>query len=471
MSTTPPQSFLRQRNPDVTPKASTPALPDDSKASSEPELGTRPDKDRAEVIWGKTPNGEVFRVPATHDVLTALFHPAYPKSHFDLLNLGLLGLQIVLFFVLPRNVSQVFFLCYFAFWRAAYDAGLGWVLTQQSKKKWVVREVQRRGWLDEKRHPAVRKWIRDQLVGKMGKDYSFDDLPVEYNTWLLFRQAVDVILLNDFLAYCMFAFASFRVPEGLSIAVHVLRWIGGIALIVFNLWVKTEAHAVIKDYAWYWGDVFFHQMSHLIFDGVFELAPHPMYSVGYAGYYGLSLIVGSYRVLFVSLAGHAAQFAFLVFFENPRKSALFFPTASNSIERLTFPVIDIERRYGQRKPIAQRTPLNPRPKATTQRDDDAIALADAIISPSKEIPPTPTATDGSTATESDAPDTETETESEGITRNGSVTVVSPPRNGSGTFTPPKKTTLVRKTKAMNQHDLFNRYFRRDAVLLGNLDFF
>lgn len=39
---------------------------------------------------------------------------------------------------------------------------------------------------------------------------------------------------------------------------------------------------------------------------------------GYAGYYGLSLISGSYAVLFVSLAAHAAQFAFLVFFENPR---------------------------------------------------------------------------------------------------------------------------------------------------------
>ena len=43
--------------------------------------------------------------------------------------------------------------------------------------------------------------------------------------------------------------------------------------------------------------------------------------VGYAGFYGLSLIVGSYALLFVSMAAHAAQFAFLVFFENPRTSS------------------------------------------------------------------------------------------------------------------------------------------------------
>lgn len=45
---------------------------------------------------------------------------------------------------------------------------------------------------------------------------------------------------------------------------------------------------------------------------------------GYAGYYGLSLIVGSYPVLFVSLVAHAAQFAFLVLFENPRASCYSF---------------------------------------------------------------------------------------------------------------------------------------------------
>lgn len=116
----------------------------------------------------------VFRVPTTHDVLTALFDPSHPKSHIDLLNLGLLASQIILFFSLPNTLRKGFFLLYFAFWRAAYDAGLGYVLTKQSKRRWIVRTVHRLGWLDEKRSPKVRAWIRRQLVGKMGKDYSFD---------------------------------------------------------------------------------------------------------------------------------------------------------------------------------------------------------------------------------------------------------------------------------------------------------
>ncbi|KAL0952661.1 hypothetical protein HGRIS_006904 [Hohenbuehelia grisea] len=453
------QNFLRQRN----------ALPTPKEQDATPQTPEKPRPEGDEVVWGKTPGGEVFRVPTTYDVLTALFHPAYPKSHFDVLNLGLLGLQLVLFAVLPRNVGKWVFLAYFAFWRLAYDVGLGWVLTKQSQKKWIVREMQRLGWLDEKRQPKMRSWIRDQLKGKMGKDYSFDELPLEYNTWLLFRQLVDVILINDFLSYCMFAFTCFRIPQGLSLWTHILRWLGGIVLIMFNLWVKTEAHNVVKDYGWYWGDVFF-QRGALVFDGVFELAPHPMYSVGYAGYYGLSLISGSYPVLFVSLAAHAAQFGFLVFFENPH----------------------IERTYGQRKPIAHRTPVIPAESRKTLSHSpqhsrphsshgtaggSEPALQDILEHdplPVYDILSTPASTEGDSATDTDL-DTETETEFE-------ITNPLPDKSAKDESPLPPKADLpaalskapvhsspTSTKKTLSHHDLLNKYFRRDTVILFDVD--
>ncbi|ETW80028.1 hypothetical protein HETIRDRAFT_477618 [Heterobasidion irregulare TC 32-1] len=394
---------------------------------------------KEEVVWGKTPSGEVFRVPTTHDVVTALLHPAHPKSHLDILNIALLALQLVLFATLPRTPRKIFFFFYFAFWRSAYDAGLGYVLTKQSKKKWIVREVQRLGWLDEERRPEVRNWIKNQLVGKMGKDYSFDELPLEYNTWLLFRQAVDVILIKhvqlspqiDFMSYCLFTFACFRVPEGLSIFVHALRWIGGVVLIGFNLWVKSEAHHVVKDYGWYWGDCFF-QRGNLVFDGVFELAPHPMYSVGYAWFYGLSMIVGSYPVLFVSLAAHAAQFAFLVMFENPH----------------------IERMYGQRKPLAERVPLQRKESPSHVNLAEHSNRGRSFSDPS-DILSTPSITDGETATE-----TETETEYDGTVRRRRTATTAQP-----------VITKQRSRSPISHHDLLNRYFRKDTIFIHNLDVF
>ncbi|KAH7103765.1 phospholipid methyltransferase-domain-containing protein [Auriculariales sp. MPI-PUGE-AT-0066] len=379
------------------------------------------------IVYGKTPDGIVFPVPTTQDVLTALFHPAHPKSHLDLVNLTLLAAQLAIFWVLPRQYARTFFLAYFAFWRLAYDLGLGIVLTKQSKRRWIVKLIEHAGWLDPQRKPKVRDWIRAQLQGKMGSDYSFDQLPVEYNTWLLFRQLVDIILLNDFLAYCMFAFACFRVPSDLSVTVHALRWLGGIILIVFNLWVKTEAHHVVKDYGWYWGDCFFERGS-LIFDGVFEMAPHPMYSVGYAGYYGLSLIVGSYPVLFASLAAHAAQFAFLNFFENPH----------------------IDRTYGQRKPLSARTHIAGSDDAPPNR---------VGISSSVEINAEHSESDATSATAvmSDS-DLTSASDSEG------TLLIRPERRSMHKHrnAPPRKLT---------QHDMLNKYFRKDPVGIFNLDLF
>lgn len=185
--------------------------------------------------------------------------------------------------------------------------------------------------------------------------------------------------------------------------------------------------------------------------------------------------------MFVSLAAHAAQFAFLVFFENPRKSTL---TVSNT-RLLSSLISDIERMYGQRKAIAKRTPLFPsRPKSAPLPSSSETAgsstITSAVGTPPIEadladILSTPAVTEGETATE-----TEFETEME-IDDDTPITDVinqklskhqqhhsiasSVSSKGGIDASAPRH-----KKKAMSQHDLLNKYFRRDAVVIRNIDF-
>jgi phosphatidylethanolamine N-methyltransferase len=319
------------------------------------------------------------------------------------------------------------------------------------------------------------------------------DLPLEYNTWLLFRQVVDIILLNDFLSYVIFALCNldilFPASGVYSFTSHnpgtlVLRLLGGVALLLFNLWVKTSAHDVVKDYGWYWGDCFFSRgylrktrpattlLTHeengsasngtaapaheqqeestdlqfdLTFDGIFEMAPHPMYSVGYAGYYGVSLLASSYPVFFVSLAAHAAQFAFLNFFENPH----------------------IERRYGVRKALADRTnavvPTIGSPivrKANIEQENTSRARSVSL----------------GTTTAIDSEDGDAH-EYPMLNGNGNGHHWNGVKGGMlnhadaeivASITPPNGADEVAR-EAVSQHDMLNKFFRKDVIVFSDLD--
>ncbi|KAG0366159.1 phospholipid methyltransferase-domain-containing protein [Gamsiella multidivaricata] len=274
-------------------------------------------KESEETAYGKTPNGTIFRVPVTKDMVSELFDMSKKKSAFDIITLAVMGVQVLLFFALPLVVRRWLFLFLFLGWRAGYNAGLGYLLKIQSERRALVAWAREKGIFDKNRKSPWYGWLKVELSCKMGSDYQFDAVPIEYNTWLLYRQLVDLILMNDFTSYVCFALSWLTLPEGYGFFSHLLRWIGGLVLVLFNVWVKLDAHRVVKDFAWYWGDFFFLIEQSLTFDGVFEMAPHPMYSVGYAGYYGISLMMASYMVLFVSLFAHAAQFVFLTLVENP----------------------------------------------------------------------------------------------------------------------------------------------------------
>uniref|UniRef100_A0A060THC6 Phosphatidylethanolamine N-methyltransferase n=1 Tax=Blastobotrys adeninivorans TaxID=409370 RepID=A0A060THC6_BLAAD len=269
-------------------------------------------------IYGKTPSGTVFAVPHTEDMVTNLLDPRVSKSISDIAIVSVLASYIALYLITPRSARIPVFLVMFGFWRLAYNAGIGLLLDGQSKTRMLTRLAQQyklfdsssKGWF-------VHDLIRKDLTAKMdSNEYDFYKAPLELNTWLLFRDLVDLILMSDFTCYMLLAVACSSATDHPWFIVFG-RWAAGISLFVFNLWVKLDAHRVVKDYAWYWGDFFFLEDVQLTFDGVFEMAPHPMYSIGYAGYYGICLMTASYTLFAASVLAHACQFAFLILVENP----------------------------------------------------------------------------------------------------------------------------------------------------------
>ncbi|KAL8637611.1 MAG: hypothetical protein Q9228_005134 [Teloschistes exilis] len=272
--------------------------------------------------YGRTPDGVVFTVPQTHDMVSQLLSPSQPKNFSDLLVLAILGLLILGCYFAPSSSRIPLYAIIFLFWRACYNVGIGYLLLLQSHHRKLVAWAKRyRIFVNPETgnnpRPMLYNLLRREMETKIPKDYKFAAAPIEYNTWLVFRRVVDLILMCDFVSYCLFAMACGRRPLDESYWLTAARWLTGLGLFGFNLWVKLDAHRVVKDYAWYWGDFFYLIDQELTFDGVFEMAPHPMYSIGYAGYYGISLMAASYKVLFVSVIAHAAQFAFLIWVENP----------------------------------------------------------------------------------------------------------------------------------------------------------
>lgn len=76
-------------------------------------------------------------------------------------------------------------------------------------------------------------------------------------------------------------------------------------------------------YVWFWGDFFFQAKADLIFDGIYNIIPHPMYTIGYSAYYGLSIISRSYIVFLCSFLGHCLQLFFLFLIEEPHMDRIY----------------------------------------------------------------------------------------------------------------------------------------------------
>lgn len=286
---------------------------------------------------GVTFSGETFNVPLTHDMLQTLFDPTVHKSACEIIIVSLLVANSLVFYFVADNSTRItIFVGMYIFWRLMYNFGIGFLLNRQLNCFQLV-EWAKQLRLFEPSKSLLPRMAQAEVSSQMGPNYLYRDHPVAFNTWLIFRKAVDLILMLDFTTFmCVFVACclsdNYQFLRGQPVWIVVTRLSVGTFLIVFNFWVKVNAHNTIKDYAWYWGDFFFRQINNedLIFDGVFEMFPHPMYSVGYVGYYGFALIAKSYTVLCIAIFGHFLQMVFLHYIENPHIDKIYGPSANES---------------------------------------------------------------------------------------------------------------------------------------------
>lgn len=174
---------------------------------------------------------------------------------------------------------------------------------------------------------------------------------MEFNAWIAFRALAMLVLANDGWTYTLLAIRCWQ-PANVGNMWDGLRlggcFVGGWLLVGLCCWVKASAHDCVGDFAWYWGDFFFKVDGSFTSSGVFRFFPHPMYTVGYSAYYGLSLVARSYTLLVVSLVAHLGQIAFLILVEEPHMEKIY-GNKSKETEITSSKMVDTDDEHSQVK--------------------------------------------------------------------------------------------------------------------------
>eukprot|EP00186_Timspurckia_oligopyrenoides_P000790 CAMPEP_0182444584 /NCGR_PEP_ID=MMETSP1172-20130603/2990_1 /TAXON_ID=708627 /ORGANISM="Timspurckia oligopyrenoides, Strain CCMP3278" /LENGTH=708 /DNA_ID=CAMNT_0024640179 /DNA_START=26 /DNA_END=2152 /DNA_ORIENTATION=+ len=249
-----------------------------------------------------------FEVPVTLSMADALLKPKNWGLAEIAVNCVMLCQILTLFLV--RSLPTWFYIFQFFFWRIGYNVTLGLILQRQSKTQFITEWI--RQIPDD-----TQVLLKNLIKSSYGTSYKWSKLPCEFHAWILFRMLAMMILANDGLSYFILTVKLFQHPSQTHPLLFVFCILTSAALAWFSAWSKTSAHRCVGDYAWYWGDFFFKIDTNLVFDGVFEMFPHPMYTVGYAAYYGASIFARSSTLLVLSLLAHSMQILFLVYIEEP----------------------------------------------------------------------------------------------------------------------------------------------------------
>jgi len=226
------------------------------------------------------------------------------------------------------------------FWRLMYNVFLGVVLRLQSDTHFLTKFIARVQQDSTSGLYSIVNWL---IRGTAGCRDPLHDYPSGFNAWMLNMQIVNVILPLDVWAFMMVVFRNVGQPSDcftmfkdsgtftiiseppvwLCSGVSYTAILFGTVLCCMSVMGKRAAFDVIGHYAWFWGDFFYGLDLELKFDGIFDIAPHPMYTVGYGWMYGLALMTGSSHVAALAFGSHFLQIGFLVLVEDPHINKLY----------------------------------------------------------------------------------------------------------------------------------------------------
>lgn len=270
---------------------------------------------------GCTPDGQNFVVPTTVDMLRTLTTPSF-WGFAECVTLSVLLFQLITIAFISY-LPRFYYLSSFALWRLSYNVGLGILLHCQSRSQLITKFI-------DSLSPDAKTLLAWAVTKPVPGPYSWSKFPTSFNAWVAFRALATCILANDGLAFVIAALTCFTPLSESSVLTIALTFPLSLVLVVLFFWAKSSAHAVVGDYAWFWGDFFFTTDTTFVSHGIFAIFPHPMYTIGYAAYYAAALFCRSYSLLLISLTAHVSQLVFLYVVEEPHIHATYgSPTPNN----------------------------------------------------------------------------------------------------------------------------------------------
>ena len=180
------------------------------------------------------------------------------------------------------------------FWRVMYNVVLGMMLRWQSETQFITRWVQ----ATDARPTAVSRFATRSLQRTMRVATRDEVLAVQpqVRAWLLARYVINWALPCDAWAFVCVAFKHVDMENcdltTTMCASVMFTTVVGAALIWGSINAKMSANRVLGAFAWFYGDYFFLLDVDVVFEGIYNMFPHPMYTVGYFWVYGEAVLRG-----------------------------------------------------------------------------------------------------------------------------------------------------------------------------------